>query len=94
MNERAERTVSRAKNAKGAKVEFDKTGGLGGAFASLACLARGQSESGEESFSQRRKDAKVRSEVGMGLIPKTLRLGALARENLEPVLSNKLQDRI
>jgi len=32
--------MSRAKNAKNAKVEFDKKGGMGGAFATLACLAR------------------------------------------------------
>jgi hypothetical protein len=33
--------VSRAKSAKGAKVKFKKKGGMGGAFASLAYLARG-----------------------------------------------------
>ena len=30
----------RAKSAKNAKIKFDKKIGLGGAFASLACLAR------------------------------------------------------
>jgi hypothetical protein len=30
----------RAKSAKDAKVDFDKKSGMGGAFASLACLAR------------------------------------------------------
>ena len=45
-------------------------------MANLACLARGKSESGEGIFSRkRRKDTKVRSDVGMGLITKLCVLG-------------------
>ena len=61
------------------------------AFANLARLARGKSKSVEEIFSQKRKDAKVRSDAGMGLIPK---LCALAGETLELVSADKLQARI
>jgi hypothetical protein len=40
MKGRSDKAASRAKNAKDAKIEFNKKREMGGAFASLACLAR------------------------------------------------------
>jgi hypothetical protein len=54
--------VSRAKNAKDAKIVFNKKRVMGGAFASLACLAGDKSESGKRFFrAKSAKDAKEES---------------------------------